>query len=343
MENPRKFITIRPFRYDDEPFNLNWPLFIRPLRNLSNNKHKPEGGLWACEFPQNPYIRKIGEHNYILTSGNNWINYLANTSNMQLLFNLNMSKNNNAIIFELKRDAKILYIKDAYSLINLVDKYPLPYLKNEMISLNYELLSKDYDGLYIENYNAIQNELSKKNDIRKEILDKWHFPSLLLFNLDAINKYISTKAYFEDLEPATPFYNYFNCNIDYKLELRDKEKIINPKSLTYQHISNYAYKLLHEEIKKREKNKGFSDYEDYNYFTVEKAKEIINNLLINKNETLKMIACYYQINEKHLKLVAINIVLSQLSQFYSNNVEFEKNLPKPKLIKTIDYWNREKY
>ena len=135
--------------------------------NVSNQDflNKPSGGLWSSEYlPNLPY-----KSDWELWCNQN---------------DFNLEKLNKGIIFELK-DYVNIFIIDSYSdLLKLAENYS--YEKDFLgittkRYIDFEKMSKDYDGLFLTEQGEWQTKHRRKIDFYG-----WDCSTLLLFNIDAI-------------------------------------------------------------------------------------------------------------------------------------------------------------
>ena len=117
-------------------------IFRRILRPLNNYTFKPNGGLWAAEF-----------NKYIISD---WYEYMiTKDSYLQTLKSFKV-----AATFTLKDNAKILTIDSCNQINELAKKYPSYHhilglcepLTRQNVIFDFEELSKEYDGIYVDYY-----------------------------------------------------------------------------------------------------------------------------------------------------------------------------------------------
>ena len=283
---------------------LSKDIFRNILRPLDNQTFKPTGGLWASDY-----------YPYIISS---WFDYLRN--NPDLLYYKNIYA---ASLFTLKDNANILLIDSKKVLQEIVIKYPSysHLLNNNYISkdsINYELLSRDYDGIYLD-----YNKLFICN--YSPIIRAWNVNTLLLFNLDVLDKYQSISIDFHS--PS---------NFDYPYFKEIENKTIEEESIYHRELYNYIELVFNELIRQKA---SYSDYNDYFSYLVESIKTSIKFALKYKIDLAIKIKKHLQnqsINTTEYIIIR-NIATNVLSNYFKNNVETEKNIPKTKIKKLSEY------
>ena len=216
-------------------------IFRNILRPLDNFSLKPTGGLWASKFNL-PYGKICP-----------WFDYLLDARGIARSISeyRDLTK---ATIFTLKENANILTINTSNQILELSKKYPSYYQSLNYIYeiterntiFDYEVLSKAYDGIYI-NYENIYRE------IKSEVFDSWSTDTLLLFNLNCIKEYQSTNNNLKKMIKVV----LDNCN---KEKSKNVYLTINPRNeksknaLT--HIGFYNaegknYKISYNDFEKR--------------------------------------------------------------------------------------------
>ena len=169
------------------------------FKSIKNGNPKPSGGLWTTQY--NP--------NY--TTYNEWVDYLAR--HPYILF----YKENYINPFLIP--AVVISLQDDALIFKLSTKYQLDFLKTYYKSLDnwidFEKLSHDYDGLYIDIYN-LTRELSK-DEVNK--INSYSVNSLILFNLNCIKFYEKAKI------EITPYdFEYENHFINYNISKEEEPK-----------------------------------------------------------------------------------------------------------------------
>ena len=281
-------------------------VFRNILRPTSNYTYLPTGGFWSCKYDK----FKISE----------WFNYILDSNDL-----INSKKVNEAIIFKLKDNAKILIINDYNDLKQVINNYPSYHhllnfytdISSKEESINFELLNKDYDGIYV-NYEYFKHN---NNTI---IFNSWAVNTLLLFNLDAIDSYNKVNINF--LLPDS--YSY------YILEKEPTIYHIEEESIYHKDLYNYI-EVIFDELANNKR--VFNDYDEYFSHLIEVTKESINLALIIKKDIATII-------KKNLvkqniivteEIIIRNIAISILSNYLKKNIEQEQRLGKTK--------KREKY
>ena len=113
-------------------------IFRNVLRPIDNMNFLPNGGFWSCEY-NDLYI-------------SDWFKHLIQTEYL-----IEYKDINSALIFTLKDNAKILTINSYEDLQSVISRYPSYHhrlnfceeITDYQESINYELLSKDYDGIFV--------------------------------------------------------------------------------------------------------------------------------------------------------------------------------------------------
>ena len=277
-------------------------IFRSVLRPFDNYTFKPTGGFWSSTLKNNAY------------NISDWFNYLLDERDLARKKDIK-----HATVFTLKNNAKILEINNPEDIVELSKKYPsYHHLLNFYKELTYrntifdfEALSKDYDGVYL-NYNKIMC-----SDIIS--FDSWSVNSLLLFNLDCIESYITA---------------YINVNIDEDyvipyIEKTSKDMIVLDHSESYLEIYKEVETLFLELMSKYQ----IIDFKDYdNYFTIliNCAKECLKIISKNRKKTISIM--YKKLKEQEIKIeehiIIRNIVLNYLSDYLNKDIERQKTLTK---------------
>ena len=157
---------------------------------IKNGNPKPTGGLWTTihdtRYPTyNPWIEFLSIHPHILFYKN------AQGNPFQIP----------AVLIALKETVKIFTLENANQLAFLKKYYPTT---DEWI--DFEKLSKDYDGIFIDLTNIYR---SATEEDRKSFAN-YAVSSLILFNLDCIKHYQQAIVDIEpfDYECENEFMNY---------------------------------------------------------------------------------------------------------------------------------------
>lgn len=284
-------------------------IFRKILRPLNNYTFKPTGGLWAAEF--NKYI--ISDwYEYMMYEGS----YLQSIKNITV-----------AAIFTLKDNAKILTIDSSDQIKELAKKYPSYHhilglcepLTKQNVIFDFEELSKDYDGAYIDYYKI---KFSKEI----ETFRTWSINTLLLFNINCIENYQSI-----DITPQNP---YDSEDLP-KITSISNNKLVSKPSDVYIHLYQYIKNIFNELLF------FYPNVTDYNNY-LETITEIVRRCkILITNEKQKEIKELFKIlesehiplfNEKQKEMVIYNIILNYLSEYLINNKDFIKQLPKPMIM-----------
>ena len=285
-------------------------VFRSVLRPVDNYNFIPNGGFWACEYNK---LHISDWFEYLISAAQELIAYKDITS---------------GILFTLKDDAKILTINSIEALRSIIDKYPsyhhlLNYygiVTDLQQSINFELLSKDYDGIFVNYANLVYPQ-------KTVIFDSWTVSTLLLFNLDAIESYKKVNINF--LLPDSYFY--------YLLE-EDKEVChVEEESIYHKELSDHIRVLFNELASSKN---IFSDYDEYFshlvYCTNKSIEIAMNNNLLHLAKSIKE-----QLKARNIEvseyIIIRNVATSVLSSYLRDNVDRERNLPKSNLKKIKVY------
>lgn len=222
------------------------------IKNQDNAKFS--GGIWATE--QNEKF-----DNY-----NPWIDYIL--SNPHILFHKNLISNGelSGVLITLKSNAKIF---------NLIKRNDLEFLKQKYSNgngwINFELLSQDYDGIYI-NLFSLQRELEDRD---LEGIRTFAVNSLNIFNIDAISYYQEIKVI---IDKELIFNRYEIPN--YKIIVDDNKKTILASSpLCTQVIGNIINYLKSHNLEL-----SASNFNLVKQLFQEEIKNAISELTDSKND-----------------------------------------------------------
>lgn len=277
-------------------------LFRNILRPLNNYSFIPSGGFWASE-----YI-----NDYEISA---WNKYLHDIPELAANKDINQST-----IFTLKSNAKIQNIETYEDIIKLAQKYPsyhhtLGYIDDiddRKISFDFEMLSQDYDGIYV-NYKNI----SKEN--KTIIFKDWAVNTLLLFNLDCIKEYQKV----------------FITN-EYGYSYIKDEDISNPIQIeeeSYNHkiLSQISFDIYKELINKYN-SYNFKDYQEYFKKIIEISKKVIEIMLEEQLSNIKLIQKNLQNKGMNItdKRIITNIVQNNITNYLINDIQRIKTLKKTK-------------
>ena len=291
-------------------------IFRNILRPLDNYSFIPNGGFWSSEY--------IGNERHISP----WFNYLLYATEIAVHKNLE-----DAVIFTLKDNAKILTITTYEQVLELSKKYPsyhhiLGYngeITNKTISFDFEKLSKYYDGIYVD-YKKLSNE--NKTTIFKD----WSVNTLLLFNLNCIKEYRQAKiTYIQD----EPYYSY--------IDTKDISSPLTVPNTTpeYRALSSIASALIQKYMNKYQ-NYKFQDYDEYLTTLINEVKLIIKDITNKSDELVTRILQNLQSQNITVdkNTIISNIVKDYLTTYLIQDEERIKSLPKSKVKKikwyTID-------
>ena len=232
--------------------NIAEDIFRKILRPLDINFYKPNGGLWSSEFISRIYC--ISEwHDYLLYEDQETASY----------------KNINAgAIFTLKNNAKILNIDSEEKIIELSQKYPswhyiLTHYDNpELNIIDFETLSKDYDGVEV----SINKLGYNKPGLT---FNSWSVNTLLLFNLNCIEKYQSV-----DIEVS--LFNYDKR--PYISKISNPKQVLN-HSEYYEEVYNYITIIFNKILKATNYQKtNYQEYFNYLINCTEKCIDLALNM-----------------------------------------------------------------
>ena len=229
--------------------NLSTNLFL-DIKNTENIK--PIGGLWAT-------IQKMEFIHY-----NEWVDHLC--SNPYILF---FHKFDNpyripAVYITLKNSANIFILDSDEKIKFLKEKYPF----NDWI--DFEKLSRDYDGIFIDLTNINKGKHQKKDAIIKN----FSVNTLILFNLSCIDFYKQAEVDLTNTTLGNPY------------EFPEYTIKINSQKLKIEQAKN-EIQLLIEKIKRYMLDNNIKPSLE-NYEIIKKVfQEAINKALISENSSQK--------------------------------------------------------
>lgn len=283
--------------------NIAEDIFRKILRPLDINFYKPNGGLWSSEFISKIYC--ISEwHDYLLYEDQETASY----------------KNINAgAIFTLKNNAKILNIDSEEKIIELSQKYPswhyiLTHYDNpELNIIDFETLSKDYDGVEV----SINKLGYNKPGLT---FNSWSVNTLLLFNLDCIEKYQSV-----DIEVS--LFNYDKR--PYISKISNPKQVLN-HSEYYEEVYNYITIIFNKILKATNYQK--TNYQEYFNYLINCTEKCIDLALNMQKPNINIINTRLKDNDIQISNETLirNISYNYLSEYLAKNKEEEK-----KFIKTL--------
>lgn len=283
--------------------NIAEDIFRKILRPLDINFYKPNGGLWSSEFISRIYC--ISEwHDYLLYEDQETASY----------------KNINAgAIFTLKNNAKILNIDSEEKIIELSQKYPswhyiLTHYDNpELNIIDFEALSKDYDGVEV----SINKLGYNKPGLT---FNSWSVNTLLLFNLNCIEKYQSI-----DIEVS--LFNYDKR--PYISKISNPKQVLN-HSEYYEEVYNYITIIFNKILKATRYQK--TNYQEYFNYLINCTEKCINIALNMQKPNIDIINTRLKDNDIQISNEALirNIAYNYLSEYLAKSKEEEK-----KFIKTL--------
>lgn len=283
--------------------NIAEDIFRKILRPLDINFYKPNGGLWSSEFISRIYC--ISEwHDYLLYEDQETASY----------------KNINAgAIFTLKNNAKILNIDSEEKIIELSQKYPswhyilTHYDNSELNIIDFETLSKDYDGVEV----SINKLGYNKPGLT---FNSWSVNTLLLFNLNCIEKYQSI-----DIEVS--LFNYDKR--PYISKISNPKQVLN-HSEYYEEVYNYITIIFNKILKATNYQK--TNYQEYFNYLINCTEKCIDLALNMQKPNINIINTRLKDNDIQISNEALirNIAYNYLSEYLAKNKEEEK-----KFIKTL--------
>lgn len=283
--------------------NIAEDIFRKILRPLDINFYKPNGGLWSSEFISRIYC--ISEwHDYLLYEDQETASY----------------KNINAgAIFTLKSNAKILNIDSEEKIIELSQKYPswhyiLTHYDNpELNIIDFETLSKDYDGVEV----SINKLGYNKPGLT---FNSWSVNTLLLFNLNCIEKYQSI-----DIEVS--LFNYDKR--PYISKISNPKQVLN-HSEYYEEVYNYITIIFNKILKATNYQK--TNYQEYFNHLINCTEKCIDLALNMQKPNINIINTRLKDNDIQISNETLirNIAYNYLSEYLAKNKEEEK-----KFIKTL--------
>lgn len=283
--------------------NIAEDIFRKILRPLDINFYKPNGGLWSSEFISRIYC--ISEwHDYLLYEDQETASY----------------KNINAgAIFTLKNNAKILNIDSEEKIIELSQKYPswhyiLTHYDNpELNIIDFEALSKDYDGVEV----SINKLGYNKPGLT---FNSWSVNTLLLFNLNCIEKYQSI-----DIEVS--LFNYDKR--PYISKISNPKQVLN-HSEYYEEVYNYITIIFNKILKATRYQK--TNYQEYFNYLINCTEKCIDLALNMQKPNIDIINTRLKDNDIQISNETLirNIAYNYLSEYLAKSKEEEK-----KFIKTL--------
>lgn len=281
--------------------NIAEDIFRKILRPLDINFYKPNGGLWSSEFISRIYC--ISEwHDYLLYEDQETASY----------------KNINAgAIFTLKNNAKILNIDSEEKIIELSQKYPswhyiLTHYDNpELNIIDFETLSKDYDGVEV----SINKLGYNKPGLT---FNSWSVNTLLLFNLNCIEKYQSI-----DIEVS--LFNYDKR--PYISKISNPKQVLN-HSEYYEEVYNYITIIFNKILKATNYQK--TNYQEYFNYLINCTEKCIDLALNMQKPNINIINTRLKDNDIQISNETLirNIAYNYLSEYLAKNKKEEKNFIK---------------
>ncbi len=192
-----QYLTVGTNKIVDELF--------KEVQDTGTANLKPCGGLWLTKYMGDNY--------------NEWVEFIIDEPTTFFYKSRNYSMwEQPCSLVTLREDAKILNLDSKSKLDYLREKYPLDEYK-----FSYEIISKLYDGIFIDMYHLLYD--ISDSEIRQRIF-KFGVNSLLLFNLGCIDYY---QPGIVSIEPFN--YEYGMCELpNYKINIEPvKRKILSKK------------------------------------------------------------------------------------------------------------------
>ena len=139
--------------------------------DIKNIHNKPIGGLWASEYKEDSELYS------------DWIEWCCSQMTSMI--------NKDSVVFSLKDDANILIIDSLDDYLKIRDKYTFTktFMDETDYHLDFEILSKEYDGVFLTNNGVRECCGAELMFTVGRCLFGWDVSSLLLFNLDCIDKW----------------------------------------------------------------------------------------------------------------------------------------------------------
>ncbi len=261
-------------------------LFRPILRPLDNYSTKPSGGFWACEYKD---LFRISD----------WFSLLLSDPDIRKYKNIKY-----ATLFSLKQTAKILNINTKEQVEYLQAKYPsqhhqmFSYKNINEIPIDYEKLSTLYDGLYVDIYKLSSYKAT-------ETFKNWDINSLVLFNLDCIDKYQSMNI--ND-----------NNNLYYLSRIDGIKKEVLPLSNDYIKLYTQISKYIDNNLIKQYNQYTYSEFLDNITKTISK---LCKKLCFKGDNNLYNILSYLREEgiEIDAKNLIINISLNYIATYFNKN------------------------
>lgn len=227
-----------------------------PIKDTLNCS-KPMGGLWLTKYYEE------------YPNFNEWLDFLETKPSY---FLAKYSLSSPAAIVTLKNNAQIFMLDSKEKLDYLKQKYPAPNF------FSYELLSKDYDGIYFKIF-----EINDNN-----IINAFSVNSLILFNLDVIAYYTQAKVMMDSdfLE---------NPESSYTIIPQEKQFKVDNSSIYQQFIKSNGAKI-YQYIKQK-----YPNYVQENYVTLFKYIQELSSQ-------------YRELEDEKLALVLVRNLINKTNQ-----------------------------
>lgn len=278
--------------------NIGEDVFRKILRPSFKYFYKPNGGLWSSEF-----ISKL----YCISQ---WHDYLLYESPETAAY----KDIESGALFTLKENANILTIESKEKIIELAKQYPSYHymlihndIENTLKIIDYEALSKDYDGIYVS-----FNKLSYNNIA--STFNSWSVDTLLLFNLDCIKEYQSVKIIVSPFPYETP---------PYVKEISSPKQILKHSDY-YEEVYNYVREIFNNLL--LEANYTFNNYQDYYDTIIEITEKSI--LLAEHAQKQNIDRINKRLQENDIKInnkrLITNITYNYLSEYLQQKKDKEK-------------------
>lgn len=168
------------------------------LEIKNTDKIKPTGGLWATIYEGIHY--------------NEWVDYLCSHPHLIFYHNYEDPYSLPAVKFTLKSDSQIFIVDSIEKIYFLKSKYPYKSW------IDYEKLSQDYDGIYID----IRSLSANDDKLIQDIINAFSVNTLVLFNTNCIDFYQKATIDLSSIDFENPF-EY----PEYTIQVNTSKKQIN--------------------------------------------------------------------------------------------------------------------
>ena len=185
---------------------------------ITKENAKPNGGLWLTDY------------NLDYQNVNSWMDNITSFNRIDSLYNTKYYGPNKlaASAVFLKKDANIFILDSEEKFNELLEKFP-----HESGLFSYELLSKEYDGIYID--------LLKIPHKYFNAFINFDVSSLILFNTKPIDYYQEAVININSLEH---FYGDILYPSDYTINLFQEKKYIKNNTEEYEKLVNELASII---------------------------------------------------------------------------------------------------